>query len=444
MTYIPNTDAERAEMLKIIGVNSVEDLISNIPASLRLKGDLDLPPALSELEVMKHMRELSSKNATTTDYASFMGGGAYDHFIPSVVDHVISRPEFYTAYTPYQAELSQGTLQVMYEFQTCVSMLAGLDIANASLYDGGSAIAEAAIMAMNITRKEKILVASTLHDHYKDVLKTYLSGINVTFDEIAEDNGTISLSDLKSKLNDDVAAVIVQQPNFLGNLEEVDEINKLIREFPKVQYIVSFNPIAVGVLKSPGEYGADIAIAEGQPLGVSLSFGGPYIGLFSTKEENIRKMPGRMAGKTLDSKGNEGFVLALQTREQHIKREKATSNICTNQGLITLAVLTYLTYIGKEGLAEVAAQCYSKAHYLAAEIEKIPGFELKYKKEFFHEFVIKTDKNVDEILKKLQQKKIMGGINLKRFGMTGLLVAVTEKRSKAELDQYVEVLKSLS
>ncbi|MBT3935741.1 MAG: aminomethyl-transferring glycine dehydrogenase subunit GcvPA [Bacteroidetes bacterium] len=443
MTYIPNTDAERAEMLKIIGVNSFEDLISNIPASLRLKGDLKISDAFSEYEVLKHMRDLSNKNETVTEFASYLGGGAYDHFIPAIVDHVISRPEFYTAYTPYQAELSQGTLQVMYEFQSCVSMLSGLDIANASLYDGGSAIAEAAIMAMNISRKDKILVASTLHDHYKEVLTTYLSGISVTYDEIAEDDGTISLADLKSKLSDDVAAVIVQHPNFFGNLEQVDEINKLVKEFPKVQFIVSFNPITVGILKSPGDYGADIAIAEGQPLGVPLSFGGPYIGLFATKDANIRKMPGRMAGKTLDSKGKEGFVLALQTREQHIKREKATSNICTNQGLITLAVLTYLTYIGKEGLVEVAKQCYNKAHYLAEEIEKIPGFELKYKKEFFNEFAINCEKNVDDILAKLHDQKIMGGLNLKKFGNTGLLIAVTEKRSKAELDNYVEVLKSL-
>jgi glycine dehydrogenase subunit 1 len=443
MTYIPNTDAERAEMFKTIGVQSFEELIANIPAALRLKGDLAIPEALSEFEVLKHMRELSSKNQSTSEYASYLGGGAYDHFIPSIVDHVISRPEFYTAYTPYQAELSQGTLQVMYEFQSCVSMLAGLDIANASLYDGGSAIAEAAIMAMNISRKDKILVASTLHDHYKEVLRTYLSGISVSFDEIAEDNGTISLDDLKSKLSNDVAAVIVQHPNFFGNLEEVEEIGKLVKEFPKVQFIVSFNPITVGLLKSPGDYGADIAIAEGQPLGVPLSFGGPYIGLFATKESNIRKMPGRMAGKTLDAKGNEGFVLALQTREQHIKRERATSNICTNQGLITIAVLTYLTYLGKEGLVEVASQCYNKAHYLSKEICKIPGFKMKYEKDFFHEFALSCDKNVDDILKKLHEAKIMGGINLKKFGETGLLVAVTEKRSRAELDAYIEVLKSL-
>lgn len=444
MVYIPNTDVERAEMLKTIGVKTFEDLISNIPASLRLKGDMNIPEAFSEYDILKHMRDLSCKNETLTEFASYMGGGAYDHFIPAIVDHVISRPEFYTAYTPYQAELSQGTLQVMYEFQTCVSMLAGLDIANASLYDGGSAIAEAAIMAMNISRKEKILVAATLHDHYKEVLQTYLSGINVTFEEIKEDSGTIHLADLKSKLNDDVAAVIVQHPNFFGNLEEVEEINKLIKKFPKVQYIISFNPMTVGLLKSPGDYGADIAVAEGQVLGVPLSFGGPYIGLFAAKEENIRKMPGRIAGKTIGSKGKEGFVLALQTREQHIKREKATSNICTNQGLITVAVLTYLTYIGKEGLVEVASQCYNKAHYLAEEIVKIPGFELKYKKDFFNEFAIQCDLNVDDILNRLHDQKIMGGINLKKYGNTGLLIAVTEKRSKTEMDQYIQVLRSLS
>ncbi len=442
MTYIPNTDVERAEMLKMIGVNNLEDLISNIPPSLRIKGGLNLPEGLSEFETGKVMRDLAQKNMTVTDYANFIGAGAYDHITPSIVDFVISRPEFYTAYTPYQAELSQGTLQAMYEFQTSVSLISGLDISNASMYDGASALAEAALMAMHVSRKNKILVSPTIHPHYIDVVKTYLQGIDADIQIMEEKEGNLDLDSLAANLDDSTACVLVQHPNFYGCLEEVDKINDLIKQFPKVQYVVSYNPVTVGLLKSPGDYGADIAVAEGQPLGIPLSFGGPYIGLFSTKEANIRKMPGRMAGKTIDTHGKEGFVLALQTREQHIKRERATSNICTNQGLMAVAVLTYLSYLGKKGLVEVANLCYNNAHYLASEIEKIPGFSLKYKKEFFHEFVLETDKDISLILSNLQNNKIFGGLNLDRFGQKGLLVAVTEKRTKEEMDSFVELIKN--
>jgi glycine dehydrogenase subunit 1 len=443
MVYIPNTDIEREEMFKVIGVKNFEELISNIPQSLRVKGDLNMPPALSEYEVIKHLRELSNKNQTVTTHANYIGGGAYDHIIPVLVDHVISRPEFYTAYTPYQAELSQGTLQVMYEFQTCVSMLAGLDIANASMYDGASALAEAVLMATNLNNRNKILISKTVHPNHAEVVRTYVQGLDINLTEIKESEGITDLADLKSKLTDDICAVVIQQPNFLGNLEEVDEINKLIRQYPDVKFIVTYNPISVGLLNSPGDYGADIAVAEGQPLGLSLNMGGPYIGLFSTKQEYIRKMPGRMSGKTVDSKGKAGYVLALQTREQHIKREKATSNICTNQGLMALAALTYMTYMGKEGLFEVATQNYDKAHYLADKIAAIPGFNLKYKKDFFNEFVVETTKDIEMILDKLQANHIFGGLNLKKFGFEGLMIAVTEKRTKEELDQYTEILRKL-
>jgi glycine dehydrogenase subunit 1 len=443
MVYIPNTDKEREEIFKVIGVKNFEELISNIPQSLRVKGELKMPPALSEYEVVKHLRELSNKNKSVTNHPNFIGGGAYDHIVPVLVDHVISRSEFYTAYTPYQPEVSQGTLQVMYEFQTCISMLAGLDIANASMYDGASALAEAVLMATNVNNKNKILISDTVHPFHTDVVKTYVQGLDINITGIKETEGITDLNDLKLKLTDDVSAVVIQQPNFLGNLEEVDEINNLIRQHPNVEFIVTFNPISVGLLKSPGSYGADIAVADGQPLGISLSFGGPYIGLFSTKLSNIRKMPGRMSGQTVDSKGQIGYVLTLQTREQHIKREKATSNICTNQGLMALCALTYLTFMGKEGLAEVATQNYNKAHYLADKISAIPGFKLKYKKDFFNEFVVETTKDVDLILSKLNDNNIFGGINLKQFGFQGLMIAVTEKRTKEELDQYVEILRNI-
>lgn len=440
MVYIPNTDTDRAEMLKIIGVNSFEELISNIPPSLRLKGALNLPPSMSEYEVVKHLRELSNKNLNVNDSINFIGGGAYDHFIPAVVDHVISRPEFYTAYTPYQAELSQGTLQVMYEFQSVVSILSGLEVSNASMYDGASSLAEAVIMAAGINKRNKMLLPATLHPNYLEVVKTYTQGTAIQLIPVQESDGAIDMADLKSKLGEEISAVVVQQPNFFGNLEEVEEINALVRQFPKVLFIVSYNPMTIGVLKSPGQYGADIAVAEGQPLGIPLSFGGPYIGLFSTKQEHIRKIPGRLSGKTIDPKGKEGFVLAIQTREQHIKRERATSNICTNEGLMTIVVLTYLCYMGKEGLTEVATQCYDKAHYLAGKIAAIPGFKLKYNKEFFNEFVIVPGKDTDAVLKSLLSHKIQAGINLKRFDNEGLMIAVTEKRTRAELDQFAELL----
>lgn len=443
MNFIPNTDIERAEMFKIIGVKSFEEMISNIPPSLRLKGELNLPDALSEYEVVKHLRNLSKQNANIIDNVCFMGGGAYDHYIPAIVDHVISRPEFYTAYTPYQAELSQGTLQVMYEFQTCVSMLAGLDIANASMYDGGSAIPEAINMAASANKKSHVLISSALHPHYREVIKTYLSGTNFSIDEIDLKDGITDIESLKKKIDENCSCVVIQQPNFLGNLEEVDEISEIVKQYPHIHFIVSFNPMTTGLIKSPGHYGADTAVAEGQPLGLALNFGGPYIGLLATRQENIRRMPGRMAGKTIDKNGKEGFILALQTREQHIKREKATSNICTNQGLMSVAVLTYLSWMGKEGLVEVARQSYNNAHYLAEGIKNIPGFRLKYQTEFFNEFVYESDKNYDLILEKLLSNNILGGINLKRFDMSGILVATTEKRTRQEMDKYLEILKSI-
>lgn len=443
MVYIPNTEKDRAEMLESIGVKNFEELISNIPPSLRVKGTMDLPPALSEFEVTKHLKEISKKNKSTSDNVCFLGGGAYDHIIPSLVDNVISRPEFYTAYTPYQAELSQGTLQAMYEYQSCVSLLSGMDITNSSMYDGGSAVAEAVTMAMNVSRKKKILIADTLNPAYQEVVRTYTQGIDIELIYIKEKEGTIDVEDLKSKVGDDVAAVVVQHPNFFGNLEEVDEINKIVKEYKKLQFIVSYYPISVGLLKSPADYGADIAVAEGQSLGIPLSFGGPYIGLFSSTNKNVRKMPGRMSGKTHDSKGKEGYVLTLQTREQHIKREKASSNICTNEGLMTIAVLTYLSYLGKEGIAEVAKQTFNKAHYLADKINSLENFNLKYNKEFFNEFVIETKKDISEVIKKLSENNIIGGLNLKDFGSEGLMIAVTEKRTREELDEFVDVLKTI-
>ncbi|OFY62451.1 MAG: glycine dehydrogenase (aminomethyl-transferring) [Bacteroidetes bacterium RIFCSPLOWO2_02_FULL_36_8] len=438
MPYIPNTDTDREEMLKTIGASSFEELVSNIPAKLRLKGPLDLPPALSEWEITKELKRLSSKNISSNSHLCFLGGGAYDHFIPSAIDSIVSRPEFYTAYTPYQAELSQGTLQAMYEFQSCVCELSGMEVSNASMYDGASALAEAVIMASNLNKGFKVLITQTVHPHYKEVIKTYLTGTHLQLIEISEKDGITDLICLTNNLSNEVSSVVIQHPNFLGNLEEVNEIEKKIRQFPDVKYIVSFNPISTGLIDPPGNYGADIATCEGQPLGIPLSLGGPYLGIFTTRQSYIRKMPGRMSGKTIDAKGQDGFTLTLQTREQHIKREKATSNICTNQGLMSLTALLYLSLMGKAGIKEVAELSYNNAHYLAKQLCTVSGVKLKFNQEFFNEFVIESSVKTEFLIHFLEQRGILAGIDLTKFGYNGLLIAVTEKRSKEEMDRFVE------
>ena len=442
MAYVPNTDTERQEMLNTIGVSSFEELISVIPQEVRLKGELNLPSKLSEYEIVKLLNEYSSKNKTASNNICFMGGGSYDHYIPAIVGFVLDRPEFKTAYTPYQAEVSQGTLQVMYEFQSMICALTGMDVSNASLYDGGSALAEACLLSFNHNKKTEIVYAGSVNPHYTIVAESVGAGRKLTFKSCIGDDGTCDLELLRKTVTNKTSAVIVQQPNAYGNLEEVLEIEKIAHSNGAI-FVVVIDPISLGLLTPPGEYNADIVVAEGQSLGIPMSYGGPYLGLFATKNEFVRKIPGRLSGITQDLDGKRGFVLTLQTREQQIKREKATSNICTNQGLIMLAATVYMSTMGKEGIAEVAYQSFQKAHYLASKIKELKGYSLISDKPFFKEFLVQTPVPVEEIISASEEAGILPGINTARFPecKQGLLVAVTEKRTKQEMDLFVEVLR---
>ncbi len=445
MPFIPNTDENRNEMLKAIGVSDFEELLKPIPEKVRFRGKMNLPTPLSEYEVTLLVKKLSEKNRHAGNYLCFLGGGAYDHFIPAAVNHLISRSEFYTAYTPYQPEVSQGNLQSIYEYQTMIANLTAMDVANASMYDGGSALAEAALMASGETRREEIIISKSVHPFYREVVKTYCyrSGMRVVEVEIKD--GTTDLNRLRDGISERTAAVLIQHPNFFGNLEEVEEVESITHKNGAL-YVVSVDPISLGVLKPPGEYGADIATGEGQCLGNPLNFGGPYLGIFATRKDLIRRMPGRLAGITVDSKGKRGFVLTLQTREQHIRREKATSSICTNEQLCALSSTIYLALMGKEGIPTVSRLCLQKAHYLSELIKNIDGFELLFNKPFFKEFAIKTPVEPAKIIELMKKEKIFAGIDLKRFDYgigNGLLVAVTEKRTKEEMDHYAEVLSKI-
>lgn len=442
MPFIINTPEERAEMLQAIGASCFEDLVEDIPEEIRLKKALDLFPALDEPQVRKLLEGLASTNQSTSDYVSFLGGGAYDHFIPAAIKTIVSRSEFYTAYTPYQAEVSQGTLQAIYEYQSLVCRLYEMDVANASMYDGATALAEAVLMAMNVTGRSQVVVAGRLHPYNSSVLKTYLeaSGHNAVIqNELAD--GVGSLSSLGTIVNESVAAVVVQQPNFYGCLEEVEAIRD-IAHAKGALFIVSADPLSLGVLAAPGSYGADIAVGEGQPLGNPQNFGGPYLGIFSVKQELVRKIPGRLVGMTKDRDGEDGFILTLQTREQHIRREKATSNICSNQALNALQAAVYLSLLGKQGIQHVAAQSTRNAHYLAAKIDALPGFSLKYSAPFFKEFVVETPLPAAEIIRAMLEKRVFAGYDLAAHHETGLLIAVTEKRTQEELDSFVENLEA--
>lgn len=440
MAYVPNTEKDKKEMLRTIGVDAIEKLLKDIPKEIRLKKELNLPHPLSEIELKKEMLSLSERNADLLHHTSFLGAGAYDHYIPSVVEHLVSRSEFYTAYTPYQAEASQGMLQSIYEFQSMICELTGMEVANASMYDGASATAEAAMMALRITKKKEILVSRALHPNYRTVLKTYLQGIGITIKEIPFKDGITDLDALS--ISDNTAAVIIQQPNFFGCIEELSAINTITKKFGAI-FIASVDPISMGILKSPGELGADIVVGEGQSLGNSLSFGGPYLGFFAARKEYVRQMPGRLVGATVDAQGKKAYCLTLQTREQHIKRERATSNICTNQALCALAATVYLSVIGKEGLRKVAELCLQKAHYAQREIAKIEGISSPFNTPFFKEFVIKMPVSSEKVLKGLLAEKIIGGLKLENYYpelKDHLLICVTEKRTRAEIERLAEFL----
>ncbi|NLW02358.1 MAG: aminomethyl-transferring glycine dehydrogenase subunit GcvPA [Clostridiaceae bacterium] len=443
--YIPNTGEQQEEMLRDIGVSSIEELFADIPESIRLKRDLDLPEALSEMELVRHLKELSGRNASTDEYACFLGAGAYDHYIPSVIQHLVRRQEFYTAYTPYQPEISQGTLQAIFEYQTMICSLTGMDVSNASMYDGATAVAEAAAMACRSTGRAGIIVAKTVHPQSCEVLRTYSRYTGRSITEWDHKDGRLDLAGLERLLSDDTAAVIVQSPNFFGLIEDLGNLSDMVHENGSL-LIVSCNPISLAMLKPPGDLGADIAVGEGQPLGNPLSFGGPYLGFMAAKEKFMRKMPGRIVGETRDRQGRRGYVLTIQTREQHIRREKATSNICSNHSLNALAAAMYLSALGKSGLEKVAALCCRKARYTYDELLKTGAFSPAFTGPFFNEFAVRYHGDIDRLNEKLLEHRIIGGYPLERDypELKGVwLVAVTEKQTRKEIDDFVERAGSL-
>lgn len=439
MRYIPITPADKAEMLKTIGVASTEELFADIPADVRLQRPLELPAPLSEMEIGQHIARLTGGNANTSTHASFLGVGAYDHYVPSLVNHVLLRGEFLTAYTPYQPEVSQGVLQAIYEYQTMVCELTGMDLSNASMYDGASALAEAAIMAMSQTGRKKLVVLSTIHPDYRTTVKTYMSGLGVELVEVPMHDGVVDLAKLEAAVDDNTAAVLLQTPNFFGCLEPVHEVERLIHGKGGL-FVVAVDPISLGVLAAPAEYGADIVVAEGQSLGNAISYGGPYVGLMATREKFSRRIPGRIVGQTVDSRGQRAFVLTLQAREQHIRREKATSNICTNQALNALAATVYLTMVGKEGLKEIANLCVQKAHYAQRRITAQPGWKPAFGAPFFKEFTAIAPEAPKAVNDRLLTQGIIGGYNPAREYPElerAVIFAVTEKRTRDEIDRLV-------
>ena len=428
-------------MLEAIGAASVDDLFASIPKEFRIP-KLDLPEGVSELELKKLIFEKTEKNYSTQKLVSFLGAGAYEHFIPQVIESIISRGEFLTAYTPYQAEASQGTLQTIYEYQSQICELTGMDVANASMYDGASALAEAVLLAVRETERDRVIFPASLHPEYKQVIRTYLEGYKIEFVEVPHSGGLIDEAALKKEANGGAACVVVQNPNFFGCIEKAERIESICHGCGAL-LIACVNPISLGALKSPGEYNADIAVGEGQPLGIPLSFGGPYLGFFAVREKHMRKMPGRIAGMTKDAEGNRGFVLTMQAREQHIRREKATSNICTNEGLMALAACVYLSVMGREGLREVARQNTLKSHYLKEKIVKLSGFEMMFEAPFFNEFVVRCGKEPGKVLADLLKHGFIGGLPLGRFYpdmKNCILVCATETRSKEDLDRFVGLL----
>lgn len=436
---MPNQSGHREKMLSEIGVEKFEELLEPIPEKFRLTEKLRLPEPLSELELSREFEEFAGKNSGT-ELACFAGAGAYDHFIPAAVDHILLRSEFYTAYTPYQAEVSQGTLQAIFEYQTMIARLTGMEVANACMYDGASAAAEACLMAMRATRKHRILVAGSLNPRWLDVIRTYLKRDDFEINEIPFlEDGTLDLEIASELVEGDTAGILVQYPNYFGLIEELQPFAKLIHEH-KGLFIVAADPVAMPLLRSPGNLGADIVVGEGQSMGIAMSYGGPYAGFMAARKKLARKMPGRIIGRTTDRAGQTGYVLTLQTREQHIRREKATSNICSNQALMALANAVYLSLMGKEGFREVSSQCYHKSHYLEKKLLEIPGVVRVFgQTPFFREFIVSYPVPSIEFRDRMIEQGILAGLPVVELGEGAMLSTVTEKRTRDEIDRYVKI-----
>jgi glycine dehydrogenase subunit 1 len=440
--YIPNTEQEQAEMLETLGLKSLDGLFQDIPERFR-NPKLDLPGPLSELEIQRELSALAARNRPLSSGPSFLGAGSYHHFIPAIVKALMTRGEFLTAYTPYQPEVSQGTLQVIYEFQTLISNLYGMEVANAGMYDGATSLAEGVLMACRVTQRHQVAVSDTVSPAYQQVIGTYCQAQSIDIKTVRH---------WEPEVSGDTACLVVQYPNFYGSIEYLGQYSKTAHDQGAL-LVVSADPMAMGMFQPPGHYDADIVTGEGQPLGIPTSYGGPYLGLFTTKQRYIRQMPSRLVGRTVDTQGRRGYVLTLQTREQHIRRERATSNICTNEALYALAATIYLAALGRHGLREIAEQCYHKAHYAAAQIEQLPGYSLPFKGVFFQEFVVQCPVAPDTIIKGLLGKNILGGLDISGPPYIthlppnvdqGMLLCVTEMNSKDEIDSLVSALGEFS
>ena len=448
MRYIPHTEQDIKQMLAEIGVKNIDELFDSIPESLRLNNELlALPASLPESELTEYLKGLQKRNTTSEDESIFLGAGAYRHFSPILIDHLISRGEFATSYTPYQPEVSQGTLQAIFEFQTMVCLLTGMEIANASMYDGASALAEAVIMANRINRRNEFLVSSAIHPEYRSVVETYTRGSKFDLKEVpyTAEGGT-DLEFILKNLTENTAAVVIQSPNFFGTVEKYVSLAESLSKNGTLLIVAVAEAISLGILKPPGERGADIVVGEGQSFGLPVSFGGPYVGFFATREKYLRQMPGRLAGETQDQNGKRAFVLTLSTREQHIRRERATSNICTNQGLCALAATIFLSTLGKQGMHEMATLNVRKAHYLKGRLANISGFGIKFETHSFNEFVLKCPRPAEEVLQILKQDQIIGGYPLEQHYpelKNCLLLCTTELNSKEEMDRLVDKLEEM-
>lgn len=441
MSYIPHTDADRQRMLSAIGVESIEQLFAEIPEELRFRGSLNLPKGMDEIALRAHALRLSSQNLDASRGVCFLGAGIYDHFSPAVIEAILSRGEFLTAYTPYQPEVSQGILQAMFEYQTMICRLTGMEVSNASMYDGATALAEAGLMAWHHTGRRRLVISQSVHPHYRQVVRTYANAADLEVQEIpCSEEGVTRLD---TPIAEGTACVLWQNPNFYGNLEPMAELTELAHRQGALA-IVAVDPIALGVLKPPGEYGVDVVVGEGQPLGLPMGFGGPLLGFYACKEAYVRRLPGRIIGETVDVEGRRGFVMTLRTREQDIRRERATSNICTNEALMALAAAIYLSALGKQGLRRVANLCLQKAHYLAQRLTELPGVQMVYPRaRFFKEFAISLPRSAEEVVQDLLPN-YLAGLPLSRYEQGRehhLLIAVTEKRTRQEMDDFVQALR---
>ena len=443
--YLPMTEKDKKEMLETIGVEHTDALFADIPENIRFHGELNVKEPKNEYELTKELTELAAKNISLKSHTSFLGAGVYDHYIPSIVDHVISRSEFYTAYTPYQPEISQGELQAIFEFQTMICELTGMDVANSSMYDGGTALAEAVNLSAGQTKKKKVLVSKAIHPESLAVIHSYVKGPGVEIIEIDHKEGRTDLDQLERELDEDTASVVIQYPNFFGQIEPLEKVRKIVDTQKKAMMITSSNPLALGYLTPPGEFGADVVVGDAQVFGIPAQYGGPHCGYFATTKKLMRKVPGRLVGQTVDEEGRRGFVLTLQAREQHIRRDKATSNICSNQALNALASSVAMSSLGKQGLKKMAWMNIQKAAYMKKQL-KAKGFDVAFDGAFFNELVVDLKKDVAEVNQKLLEKGFIGGYDLGQVDSDlkgSMLIAVTEIRTKEEIDTFVKEMGDL-